>query len=247
MSDTAVVTPVKRVTRRKTAPVGDVKDEVSAASSVKNGQAYQQLFIDLIARITEEKIAFEGLQKEIAEQREAWIKEQQRHGLELAERNKQEEIEKQREKELYEYETAKKQRAEEDAFLQKKLSWERELAQQKETLAAEKKELETLRKQVLGFEAELQKAIKETTATVEKELTNVFATEKKLREQEVKAEKEMLGLRIANLSQENERQTKEITALKQALEDATRQLKEVAVKVIESSSTAAKPPLAVSS
>ena len=62
----------------------------------------------------------------------------------------------------------------------------------------------------------------------------------------MKSEKELLVLKITNLTQENSRQSNEIAVLKKSLEEATRQLKDVAVKVIESSSsnTAVKVPVA---
>lgn len=50
----------------------------------------------------------------------------------------------------------------------------------------------------------------------------------------------MLNLRIENLAQENSRQAREVELLKKALEEATRQLKDVAVKIIESSTSAVK-------
>lgn len=86
---------------------------------------------------------------------------------------------------------------------------------------------------VRGFESEKEKAV---TKALQKELTSAFETEKKLREQEFKAEKELLNLKISNLIIENSRQANEIETLKKALDDTTRQIKEVAAKVIESGS-----------
>lgn len=83
---------------------------------------------------------------------------------------------------------------------------------------------------------------KEAESILEKILTEKFSNEKVLREQEIKAEKELLNLKITNLTAENARQTKEIESLKNALDEATKQIKEVAVKVIESGSTNYKPP-----
>mgnify|MGYP001568907884 CR=1 FL=1 len=52
-----------------------------------------------------------------------------------------------------------------------------------------------------------------------------------------KAEKEILALKIESLTANNERQVKEIESLKRAMEEARRQIKEIAVKVIESGSS----------
>lgn len=181
------------------------------------------------------------LQKEIEETKELWEKEKKTHEALIFERNQQEEISKKREEEAYEYETAKRRRQEEDAFLEKKAKWEKELALQKDVIEGERKELAELRKQVAGFEADIEKVVKEATTAIQKGLTEEFASEKKFAEQEFKGEKELMGLRITNLAAENTRQTKEVEALKKALEEATAQLKDVAVRVIESGSNAAKP------
>lgn len=106
----------------------------------------------------------------------------------------------------------------------------------KDVIAKEKQEPEMFRKQVAGFEGEKEKAIKEACNVLEKELSDQYTAEKKLREQEVRSERELLGLKIANLTSENTRVTNEIVMLKKSLEETTRQLKEIAVKVIESSS-----------
>lgn len=95
-----------------------------------------------------------------------------------------------------------------------------------------------------GFEIEKEKAVKQACSVLQKELSEDYATERKLREHELKGEKEILVLKIVTLTQENTRQSQEIALLKKSLEEATRQLKDVAVKVIESSSVSAKPPIA---
>ena len=90
-----------------------------------------------------------------------------------------------------------------------------------------------------GFETEKEKAVKDTSASLQKDLTTRFETERKLREQEIKGEKALLELRITNLTQEVTRQKIEIETLKQSLASTISQLKEVAVRVIDS----AKPTI----
>ena len=52
-----------------------------------------------------------------------------------------------------------------------------------------------MRKLVSGFEAEKDKAVKETASTLQKELSAIFETERKLRDQENKAKDELLPSR----------------------------------------------------
>ena len=115
--------------------------------------------------------------------------------------------------------------------------WEKELVEQKDNIEAERQELVKLRKLVEDFEEQKEKAVKEANSLLQKDLTNNFEIEKKLRDQEIKSEKEILNLRINNLSSENTRLINEISILKKALEEATKQVKDIAVKVIESSSS----------
>jgi len=239
------VTGVKKTTRaRKTAVSSEATSTVTAPSSLKSLKAYEGVFADLLRSINETKEEFIGLQKDIDELRESWRKEQRDHEMAVLERNQQEEIAQKREKETYNYETSLARKKAEDEFAEKKAKWEKELLDRKEQIGQEKAELVLLRKQVEGFEEEKEKAVKEASLKLQKELTERFLTEKKLREQEVKSEKELMVLKITNLTQENARQTQEIVLLKKSLEEATQQLKDVAVKVIESSSSSPKIPQA---
>jgi colicin import membrane protein len=248
MSPAATATVKKTTRARKTAVSSEsifVTKPVSALT--KNLKAYEGIFADLIRSINESREEFMSLQKEIDEARESWNKEQRDHEIAIAERDQQEEIARKRETETYNYETALARKKVEDEFLEKKAKWEKELAERKDEIAKEKEELEFLRKQVDGFETEKEKAVKEASLKLQKELTDRFATEKKLREQEVKSEQELLAFKITNLTSENERQADEIALLKKSLEQATTQLKDVAVKVIESSSSQVKSSVATES
>lgn len=235
MSDTTA-TPVKKTARTRKTTVSEKapSEEFFTSASSKNVKVKNALFSDLIETIADERKSFETLQKEIAEIRESWGKEQQQHQQELRARDEQEAVERKREQEAYEYETAKKRRQEEDGFLERKTKWERELSARKEALEENQKELEALRKQAEGFDTTLQKTAKEAQAATQKELTDQFANERKLREQEFKSEKELLSMKITNLTSDNTRQAQEVEALKKALDATTTQLKDVAVRVIES-------------
>lgn len=235
MSPTTTTTAKKTTRVRKTAVSEETVSASKPISSTKNLKSYESVYEDLFHALNESKEEFTALQKEIDQVRESWLKEQRDHVLAILERNQQEEIARKRENETYAYETTQSRRQAEDEFSEKKIRWEKELEARKEEIAKDKQELEDLRKQVAGFEAERAKAVKEATDNLKKDLSESFATETKLREQEIKSEKELLALKIATLTQENARQSQEIITLKKSLENATVQLKDVAVKVIESS------------
>lgn len=203
------------------------------AASVK-ATSKSDPFTILIKEISDLQSEFEKLQKEIIQTKEVWVTEQKTHQKEIEDKNIQEELERKRNRGSYEYETARNHKQEEDEFTDKKKSWERQLSQQQEILQQEKQELEELRKLVAGFEGEKEKSIKEAQTALQKDLTGSFENERRMKEQEFKAEKEILNLRLSSLTTENSRQAAEIQALKKALDEATGQVKEIAVKVIES-------------
>ncbi len=238
---TVTTSTTKKVVRRKTTTA-----EASAASLIPTPSAqtldHLETFNDLIEKITKAREGYEKLQKEIAEAKLAWNKEQQEYQQKLNESNQQQEITRKREQETYDYETARKRKTAEDEFNEKEALWERELVARKDELAKEKAELEDLRKRVIAFDADKEKAIKQATEALYKELESRFAAEKKFTDQQNRSDQELLKLRIENLTVENARQSKEIEILKKALDEATAQVKDIAVKVIESRKPAPPPP-----
>lgn len=231
---------VKRTARtRKTVSTQDtsiVDVQSPAATSSAKQTPINKLFDELSAGIAESKLEFDNLQKEIFQTKQDWIRETKLYAVEQTQQKAQAELERKREEETYQYNTTLARKRTEDEFQDKKVSWEKDLAQRKEELEAQRKELEQLRKQVADFEGLKEKAVKETQVQLEKELNDNFENGKRLREQEVKAEKDLLNMRISTLETDNGRLVKEVEILKRSLDEASRQVKEIAVKVIESGS-----------
>lgn len=242
MADTTE--PARKTTRlRKTASVSlSAADEtISVPMTSHKANPIVSAFEKTIEDLTRSKEEFERLEKEIAETKAAWIKEQKAHDEEINQHKAQEEIARRREKETYEYETQLARKRSQDEFEEKKSSGEKELATQKDQIDSDRKELAELRKQVENFPAEKDKAVKEAVMTAEKSLREQFDQERKLSEQQNKASTDVLNLKIANLETENSRQQKENESLKKTLEDVTTQFREVAVKAIESNRPEIRP------
>lgn len=241
--DEQVTTTPKRTTRtRKTAtPTTTVSEIQSTVTTPANSSSVVKLFEELAAKIMESKSEFDALQRQIEQTKLEWTREQKQHEVDLIQRNTQDELERKREEETYQYDTSLIRKRAEDEFEDRKLTWEKQLQQRKDELQKEKQELEQLRKMVSDFDSQQEQAVKDAQDLLKRQLTEQFETERKLREQEVKAEKEVLGLKIANLEAENSRLSKEMEVLKRSLEEATRQVKDIAVKVIESGSSQIKP------
>ena len=231
-------TKTSKRTRRVTRAVAEKKE-----TTAETAKTALSLFDGLLENIFNTKAEFETLQREITAVKESWKKEQEDHKREVSERSTQEEIERQREKERYEYETGLVRKKAENDFEEKLQKWEKELAERKEEIEQDKKELESLRRQVASFENEKEKAVEAAQAALTKELSEKSENERKMREQEIKAEKEILNLKLESLTTENQKQAAEIVNLQKALNAATAQVKDIAVKVIEAGGPSAKTPL----
>lgn len=232
-----VIATTKRPVRvKRVVAEGSEEGEETSPAKTSFSPALTNIFSQLIEKLAQTQKEYENLLKEIAEVKINWIKEQKDYESEILSRSQQEELARKREQETYTYETKRQRQIAEDEFSDRKNSWERSLKEAQDILAKEKTELESLRKLSANFEMEKEKAVKEAQVLLQKQLNDQYLNERKLREQEVKAEKDLLNLRIANLTAENQRQTLEIEILKKALEEAQRQVKEIAVRVIESGS-----------
>ena len=195
---------------------------------------------ELISQINQIQAEFENIQKEISQTKEKWVKEQNEHEAELVQRKTQEEQNRKIEQEIYEYELLRNRKRGQDEFTDQKLDWQKELLSRKEEIEKDKRELVELRKSVEDFDRQTSQAAQSAQNQLREELTQKFETDKKLTDQQFKSEKEILILKIENLAAQNSQQTAEIKSLKESLDDATRQLKEIAVRVIDASSPQAK-------
>ena len=238
-----VETTKKRITRKRTT-TPKTSESVKPVTFLATTPTLLML-VDLVDQLLHELSEFretcKQLDREITETKQQWKKEQEQHERELIEQNQQEEIARKREEETYQYEIKLSRKRAEDEFTEKKLKWERDLSDQKDQLGKEKEELEMLRKQVTSFEDEKEKLKKDVSLSIQKELTAAFSTERKLREQEVKAEKDLLTMKITTLTSENQRLNQEIARLKSAFDQATREVKDIAVRVIDSQRPVSSP------
>ncbi|TSC66702.1 MAG: hypothetical protein CEO21_105 [Microgenomates group bacterium Gr01-1014_80] len=216
--------PVKKTVRtRKTIKTAENESEVNTLPIRSTPPTtLTNSFSSLIDQISKSRAEFESQQREVESTKTLWKQEQQDR-----------EIERQREQEAYQYNLNLSRKRAEDEFADRKSAWEKELTGKKEQLEKDKQELETLRKQVIEFDSRIEQSVKAAESDTAARITAEFEAEKKLREQEVKSDKEILGLKIEGLSSEVKRQSEEITALKRSLDQAQAHVKDIAVKVIE--------------
>src|SRR3989344_5804278 len=157
MADESTI-PTKRATRTRkmaTPLLEDLKTEPILPTATISTE-----FETIINHLTHSKNQVEKLEKEIAEVKANWLKDQKQHEQELAEQRSQEEIVRKRDKETYDYEISLARKKSQDEFEERKTKWERELQSQKDQIEAERKELAELRKTVEKYPEEKDKMAK---------------------------------------------------------------------------------------
>lgn len=142
------------------------------------------------------------------------------------------ELKRKRQEKIDELETELKsrRRTHEDTISQEK----QQLQLKKEELEGQEKEFNKLKKQVEEFPGQLEKAVKQAVESARGEEQQKAKVAKDLLEKQIEGEKALASLRIQTLEKTVKDQTEEIRVLKTQLEQATRQVKDIAVSVIDS-------------
>lgn len=189
----------------------------------------------------------EAFESEILTRRDDWKREQQLHENDVKERDLTAKRQHERDEEEYKYKLSVERRKDAADYearkvkLQQELDEERtkvvrEFAERKAVLDAQEDELVELRKRVDRFPKELEEAVKKAETAIRCALKQQYDFDAKLAEKDVDAEKRVSALKIGNLEDLLAKQQGQITDLAKQLQSATKQVQEMAVKAIESSS-----------
>jgi hypothetical protein len=187
------------------------------------------------------------LEAEIAARRAGW--EEEARNTERERKEQEDNLKRQRQREIDEYEYKKalerkkaQDKYDEDVRLLEKKNKERQEAlekswQQREAALKEREEeLDRLRKEVADFPARLQKetvrAASEATRAAEQRLEQQMVLLKK----DGEAERRLAELQVRTLEETVSRQTAQLAALQQQVDEAKRQVQDIAVKAIEGAS-----------
>lgn len=187
----------------------------------------------------------EELSSQIAQTRATWEKEKAAHDEALKAEKENLAKMRRREEEEYAYTTQQKRKKEEDEYLQmknrqeaelkeRKIAFEKEVAEREKQLKESENELASLRAQAENFESRLSEAIQKAQAETEKGLQSVSAYEKELRQKEVEGIINLKDHQIQTLQskiKEMEQQLKEASA---KVDVSEKTVKDIALKAIES-------------
>lgn len=189
--------------------------------------------------------AKQQLEQEMAEVRGQWAQEKQKVEEEQEHSEEERKLQRQREKEEFEYERKKDHDAYDEARRTQELqnkekqeALEKTWAGREASLKERGDELARLRQEAVLFpdrlKKEIDKAIFETTKTLESQHKQTFA----LAQKGMEAERRPADLRIKSLDETVSRQLEEIKSLSIRFEESKKQVQDIAVKAIEGASGA---------
>lgn len=138
-----------------------------------------------------------------------------------------------REQEEYAYELQLQRKKEENEYEEKRAAREAELAEREKTLKAAEQELVELREKTKRFSSELEDAIKKAKEEKEHEVRKEEQVKADLLKEKYDGERKIASLTIDTLKERVANLEGETAALKEQFASATKEVKDVAVKVIE--------------
>ncbi len=192
----------------------------------------------------------EQLEKEIRETRQAWDEEKKSHKDAMAEENKIQDKERNREEEEYTYTLQRTRAIEQNVYQDKIAAIEREIDEKKEQTDKQNEEktarlkereqrisereitMEHLEEKVENFPKELQDTVDLAVERKETELTTLFQQEKALLTKGYEGEHNVLEAKISALESLVQDQTKQIEKLTNQHEKAYQQVQDIASKAV---------------
>lgn len=233
--------------RLKLKQVHDIEYQIHSLAALIDAQAERKSAFE--KEIATQQQEFEAAR---AAKREEWKREQHEFEQNVKDRDLAAKSQREREEEEHRFKISierRKEAAEHEARkidLQRQLEdernkVERELAERKETLAAQEAELVELRKRVERFPKDLEEAVKKAEQSVRSTLQQQNEFEAKLSAKDAETEKRVNAMRITSLEEFVTKQQAQIADLTKQLQAATKQVQEMAVKAIESASGKGRP------
>jgi hypothetical protein len=191
----------------------------------------------------------EQLEAEIAAQRTAWQEELRQTERETKEQEEILKKQRQREAEEFEYRKALERKKAQDKYeeetklvaranKEKQDALEKTWRDREAALKASEEELQGLRKEAVEFPSRLRQESERAGAEAARATEQKFEHQMLLLSKDSEGEKRLAELRIKALEENLARQSAQLAALEKQLEEAKRQVQEIAVKAIEGASGA---------
>ena len=193
----------------------------------------------------------QSLDREIAEKKHAWQKDQQAYEAALKERQELLKKERAQDETDYQYELERKRKVEADDYANRKAALERRIAEEdgkrgedwaeREKILAEQQEtLQKYKAPVASFPLELEEAVRKAREEAIQEVYEEAKVQAELLGKEIEANKTISELQIASLKETIENQNKQIEQLSAQLQMASKQAQDLAVKAVEGTGKSGK-------
>jgi hypothetical protein len=179
-----------------------------------------------------------ALEAELTTRQEEWQAQQDLRARQLREQEEEIKRQRQREKEEYEYQKALERKKDQDKYEEEKRQRERDWAARESQLREREQELASLKAEVAKFPATLQTDVAKAVAEALKAEQDRAKQQMLLVQKDRESDKQVAALRITALEETVARQSAQIEALQNRLEDARVQVREIAVQAIEGASGA---------
>jgi hypothetical protein len=187
------------------------------------------------------------LEEEIEQKRAAWAKEKKEKEEERKEQEQDLKKSRVREEEEYAYNLTTKRKKEENEYNAKKSAQEKELGERKaafekeikereENILAREQEYKELKERASKFPAELETALKNKEAEITERLTTKYNFEKELQAKSVEGELRLKDQTIKTLDLKIKDMETLIKQLGQKADEASLNVKDIAIRAIDSSS-----------
>jgi len=219
------------------------KEAVTLSALVEAQQRKRQEFD---SKMVQDK---EDAQKEMENTKRQWDSDKKAREIESKEWDAAEKKRREREKEEFEYGFKREQRLAKEALQDEKVKMEREMGMRKAELeadlatreaavAAREPELAELQKKASMAPKEMEAAVTKAVKEATERLTGEAKNREELMKKEFEGERNVLRSRIESLEATTKEQRDQITKLSQQLDKSYQKVEEMAVKALETSSTA---------
>lgn len=189
----------------------------------------------------------EEFEDEMAQKRSAWKKEQEETTLAVKEWKARQEKERKQEEEEYLYNLNKKRKLEEDAYLarkvslekemtEKKQSFEKEIAERQKAILEREKEFQELKIEAEAFPKEIEKTIVATEKRVRESIEITYKHQADLLAREMDGERKLSQQNIASLEAKIREKDELVKQMTQKVNDSGKQVQDIALKAIEGAS-----------
>lgn len=234
--------------------------EVNALTSVREAIALEQAELERLHKIDVTTTALdllvqdyrqqkEALEAEIAAAKATWAEEERQHERDQKEQEEALKRQRQREVEEYEYKKTLERKKAQDKYEEEMRLFEKKNREKQDVLEkswqareAESKEKEAtfarLSKEVEEFPGRLQREVQQAVAEAVKSAERRHEQQIALLAKDAEAERRLAALQITSLQETVSRQLVYIESIEKRLEEAKRQVQEIAVKAIEGASGA---------